>query len=48
MIHGRNSVKRRIVALVLGLSAFAGAVAGVVVVAEPGPAPVVVAGSSWT
>jgi hypothetical protein len=41
-------VKRRIVALVLGVSAIVGAVAGVVVAADPDPAPVVVAGSSWT
>jgi hypothetical protein len=40
-------VKRRIVALVLGLSAMTGAVAGVVAVAEPDSAPAVVAGSSW-
>jgi hypothetical protein len=41
-------VKRRIVAIVLGLAATLGVVGGVVAAGQPGAAPVVVAsGSSW-
>lgn len=41
-------MKRRVVALVLGLSALLGSVAGVAVAAEPETPNTVVAGSSWT
>jgi hypothetical protein len=49
--QGRNFVKRRLVALVLGLTAALGTVGGVAAVADNtagNSAPTVVAGSSWT
>jgi hypothetical protein len=47
--HGRRTVKRRIVAIALGIAAALGVVGGTVVASgNPDASTVVVAGSSWS